>query len=297
MPPPHHANWNQSKAIVCCEAYGHRIATLHIYVGHGSSVMNKDVSPSVVQYNCIPCIRYKSPIADVSTITSFYFSVDSNGQWGNNGTIRSYIQTCDGQLVSVIGTPLDQRYSSIGVVARCKAGLQASACIRDIVHYPNIQPATRYEAGNVPYYNPVHPVEPWLENKTTHKIQRPAKPLKDKISIDYTPYSPAEYPYDIYSANISGGVMDTEPYGYYGSMLYIAKEAQDMTITCPEGWIIDVDIWSEDWCVAEGNVLHILPNDTGAERYVSVWVYAPNNTNTTDGTNVVWEYGINQMRG
>ena len=89
--------------------------------------------------------------------------------------------------------------------------------------------------------------------------------------------------------------MDAQTQGNYGSQLHISKAAQDMQIACPDGWIIDVDIWSEDWCVAEGNTLHIMQNDTGVERYVSVWIYAPNNTNTTDGTNVVWEYGINQM--
>lgn len=291
---PHHANWNQPKAVVCCEAHGHKIATLHIYVGYGGSVIDKDVTPASIRYNCIPCIRYKSPIANVSTITTIYITADSNGQGYHNGTTRTYIQTSDGQLVSVIGTPLDQRYNSVGVLALSKAGTQAAACIRDIVHYPNIRPASYY-ANSVQYYNPVHPIETWLESNTTHKIQRPAKPLKEKISIAYAAAAPEEYPCDILSANINGGVMDAQTQGNYSSQLHISKAAQDMQITCPAGWVIDVDIWSEDWCVAEGNTLHIMQNDTGVERYVSVWIYAPNNTNTTDGTNVVWEYGINQM--
>lgn len=278
---PHHQNWSQPEGIDICEAYGHRIATLAVYVGYSNEYKRADGS----KYYTIPAIRYKSPITDVSKITAYYAAADGNSQNWNSAGVRTYIQTADGQLVSVLGTVVNGRQNPLGVSSRGEIGESSMASIRNIALYPNIRPTSYYNA-RINYYEAVHPIEPYLEAHTTYSITRPTKPLNEKISIAYIATKPAEYPFDFWTG---------DRYGYYGESLFIDKQAQDMVITCPEGWIIDVDIWSEDWCVAEGNTLHILQNDTGAERYVSVWIYAPNNTNTTDGTNVVWEYGINQM--
>lgn len=278
---PHHSNWSQPEGIDICEAYGHRIATLAVYVGYSGEYIRADGS----KYYTIPAIRYKSPITDVSKITAYYAAADGNSQNWNGTGIRTYIQTADGQLVSVLGTVVNGRQNPLGVSSRGEIGASSMASIRNISLYPNIRPTSYYNA-RINYYEAVHPIEPYLEAHTTYSITRPTKPLSEKISIAYIATKPAEYPFDFWTG---------DRYGYYGESLFIGKQAQDMVITCPDGWIIDVDIWSEDWCVAEGNTLHIMQNDTGVERYVSVWIYAPNNTNTTDGTNVVWEYGINQM--
>ena len=301
FPQPHHANWNQPKAIVCCEAYGHRIPSILVYVGYGGSVTDKDVTPSAIRYNCIPCVRYKSPIADVSTITTIYFSAASNSEsyYGSTNLAPTYIQTSDGQLVAVPGTPLDHRNGSVGILAISKAGTQASACIRDIVHYPNILPASRYATASVAMGNPVHPIETRLKTTATHTLTVPkygGLKMQDKISISYNQAAPEEYPYEYTGGNIVGGTIQEAPYGNYGKTLTISAAAQDMQITCPAGWIIDVDDWAADWCAAEGNTLRIQPNPTAAARYASVWIYAPNNTNNgTDATHLIYEYIIRQQ--
>lgn len=296
-PQPHHANWNQPKAIVCCEAYGHRIPSIVVYVGYGGSITDKDVTPNVIKYNCIPCVRYKSPIVDVSTITTYYVTSDDNSNSYSNAKNPTYIQTSDGLLVAVPGTPLDTRHCSLGMLAISKASTQATACIRDIVQYPNIKPATAYETSNVQFQDPIHPIEKWLASAATHKLTVPAanKKLMDKISIAYTAAAPEEYPYEYTGANIVSGTIQGQPYGNYGKTITISAAAQDITITCPSGWIIDVDDWAADWCEADGNTLHLLPNATDKTRYTSIWIYAPdNNNNNSDGTNLIYEYIINQ---
>ncbi len=280
---PHHQNWSQPGGVDICEAYGHRIATLAVYVGYGGVAKRSDGT----NYYAMPAIRYKSPISDVSTITAYYAAADHNSQNWQNTSVRTYIQTGDGQLVSVLGTVVNGRQNPLGVSSRGRIGESSMAAVRNISLYPNIRP-TSYYNNRINYGDTVHPIETYLEANTTYRIVRPTKPLSERISITYIATKPAEYPFDFWTE---------ARYGYYGESLFIGSQAQDMTISCPDGWVIDVDIWSEDWCVAEGNVLHILSYDTGAERFVSVWVYAAHNTNTTDGTNVVWEYGIHQMPG
>ncbi len=299
-PQPHHSNWNQPRAIVCCEAYGHRIPSILVYVGHGGSFIDRDVTPNVIRYNCIPCVRYKSPIADVSAITTFYFSSALNSETyiNSQNLPPTYIQTCDGQLVAVPGTPLDHRFCSVGMLSISREGTQASACIRDIVHYPNIKPATAYASANINPANPIHPIETKLKGDATHTIVSPrydGSRLEDKISIAYSAAAPEEYPYECTETNLVGGVMTERRYGNYGKTLAIAAAAQDAVITCPAGWIIDVDDWSADWCRAEGKALHFQPNASGKERAASVWIYAPNNNNNnSDGTNLIYEYIICQ---